>query len=239
MNENKSLFDSELYEERFHDKERRSNLRFISICLLVIWVLIALAVGWHSSFGGVQVSGDSMNPGLKDKDFLLMRYFEEGDELPYGSVIVLDIEHYPEVQAYNEQQRKKFPNWVDTKYIIKRLIAKEGDVVRCENGVLQVWYSGTDGFTTLNEPYAYYTDKAAYDFKEDYVVQEGEIFFLGDNRNISMDSRYKDGRSHLNGLYKETDICGIVPTWAIEHRKTLEPIFFWRELLSQKTAAFA
>ena len=63
---------------------------------------------------------------------------------------------------------------------------------------------------------------------------EGEIFFLGDNRNISMDSRYKEDMSHLDRLYKETDIYGIVPQWAIDKQEDLEKIFFWRELLAKE-----
>ena len=229
MNENRGLQDSELYEARFQYKERQSTIRFIGIFLLVLWTLCCLIFAWHSAFGGVQVSGGSMLPGLQDGDYLLVKYFEVGEELPYGSVIVLDIEHYPEVQKHNENNPKN-----PTKYIIKRLIAKAGDVVRCKDGVVQVRYSGDSSFTTLNEPYAQYDNKAAYDFVEDYYVGEGEIFFLGDNRSNSLDSRYNEEKSHLECLYKESDIYGIVPTWAIENKKTLEPIFFWRELLAEK-----
>ena len=170
-----------------------------------------------------------MLPGLCDGDYLIVQYYEVGDELPRGSVIVLDIERYPEVQEHN----KKHPS-NPTKYIIKRLIAKAGDVVRCTDGVVEVKYKGDDHFTTLGEPYAQYYNKEAYDFKTDYVVGEGEIFFLGDNRSNSIDSRYNEGMSHIGCLYKESDIYGIVPTWAIENRKILEPIFFWRELLAEK-----
>lgn len=230
MNENRGLQDSELYEARFQYKERRSSIRFIGIFLLVLWTLCCLIFAWHSAFGGVQVSGTSMMPGLRDKDYLVVKYFEVGDDLPYGSVIVLDIEHYPEVQKHNEKYPKN-----PTKYIIKRLIAKAGDIVRCQDGVVQVKYSGEQVFTTLDEPYAQYYNKNEYDFVEDYVVGEGEIFFLGDNRDNSMDSRYNEGKSHLNGLYKESDIYGVVPTWAIENKKVLEYIFFWRELLAEKS----
>ena len=229
MNENRGLQDSELYEACFQYKERRQTIRFIGIFLFVVMVLSCLIFAWHSTFGGVQVSGSSMMPGLHDGDYLIVKYFDVGDDLPYGSVIVLDIEHYPEVQQYNESHPSS-----PTKFIIKRLIAKAGDTVRCKDGVVQVWYSGDSGFTTLDEPYAQYYDKSAYDFKTDYVLKEGEIFFLGDNRDNSLDSRYNEGKSHLKYLYQESDIYGIVPDWAIKNKDSLTPIFFWRELLAEK-----
>ena len=234
MNGKTSLQGSELYENCHHTAERRSNTRFFFGLLIALWTILFAVNCWHSAFGGVQVDGGSMLNTLKSGEYLLVRYFDEGDELPYGSVIVVDIGHYPEVQEYNRQQREKNPKWVDTRYLIKRLIAKEGDKVRCKDGVLEVWYAGTDGYQVLNEPYAYYGGRPEkYDFAE-YDVGEGEIFFLGDNRNISLDSRYKEGWSHIEGLYKESDIHGIVPTWAIENQNTIEKIFFWRELLEEK-----
>ena len=226
MNMGKTLQDTELYESRFHYREGKSNVRFFAFFTLLLWSLMCLFMGWRMAFGGVQVSGPSMLNTLYGGDYLLIRYYEEGDELPYGSVIVVEIDHYPEVQQYNQSL---LPGQEPTKYIIKRLIAKGGDVVRCKDGVLQVRYAGNEEFTTLYEPYARYDDKKAYDFVEDYVVGEGEIFFLGDNRNISWDSRYKEGKSHLKGLYKESDIYGIVPDWALKHKNVLEKIFFWLE----------
>lgn len=233
MNEYKRLEDTDLYENLFHYKENRSNRRFFTALLLVFFVLFVLVGAWRMRFGGVEVSGSSMENTFHNGDYLLMQHYRDGDELEYGSVIVVNIGEYEEVQAYNAEQRKKNPNWVDTTIIIKRLIAKEGDTVRCKNGKVEVRYAGQTSYTTLSEPYAKYSNPQNYDFKTEYVVGEGEIFFLGDNREVSMDSRYNEGYSHLSGLYKQSDIYGIVPQWAIEHKETLEKIFFWRNKLER------
>ena len=230
MKGEKRLQDSELYESCHHFQERRSNARFFFATLIVLWAFAFALNCWHSAFGGVQVSGPSMLNTLQDGEYLLMKYYNEGDDLPYGSVIILDIAHYPEVQEYNQGK----PAASQTRYLVKRLIAKEGDKVRCSAGVLEICYSGTDEYVVLDEPYAKYTNKSAYSFTQEYVVGEGEIFFLGDNRNVSMDSRYNENMSHLDRLYKESDIYGIVPDWAIEHQEALEKIFFWRDVLANK-----
>lgn len=208
---NKDLRNSELYEECYGEQERRANFRFYTVILVVAFLLLGFRGYWTNTFGGVEVDGSSMYRTLSDGERLLMKKVD-GDEADYGDVIVVYVGEYPEFSD-------------GTEYLIKRLIAKAGDRVRCTDGDLEIKYAGAEEWTKIAEPYAYYTSRADYDFVE-YAVGEGEVFFLGDNRNISQDSRYLDGGSRLKGLYKEKDIIGIVPKWAIEHRKTLAKIFF-------------
>ena len=214
---NKSLTDSEIYEMRHGFKERRSNVNFIAVIFLIFILFLSFSAWWKDNFGGVVVEGSSMNKTLYNGDKLLMRY-AKGYKAQRGDVIVIYVGDYEEC------------NDVGSNFIIKRLIAMEGDEVRCTDGQIEIKYAGTDEWEKLDEPYAYYANyRSDYDFIEPYVVGEGEIFFLGDNRSgrgSSQDSRYKEGLSHLDGLYKERDIYGVVPAWAIEHQEILSKIFF-------------
>ena len=214
--ENKNLTDSELYESRFQFKTRRSNHCFYAALLALLTLFLGVRAWWTGTFGGIVVDGSSMLQTLFDEDNLLMKYVKDTKELERGDVIIVDVRDYPECGS--------------TDFLIKRLIALEGDKVKCENGNLFIWYAGKDGYETqpLVEDYAYYKDgKKNYSFTE-YEVGAGEIFFLGDNRQNSMDSRYQElGGSHLkNKLYKATDVYGIVPDWAIEYKEILEVLLF-------------
>ena len=213
---NKPLTDNELYEFRHRFKEQRLS-GYLTCAVLIVFILfLSFIAWWTGSFGGVEVDGNSMNQTLYDGEKLLMRY-AKGNKAKRGDVIVIYVGGYEECESVNGD------------FLIKRLIATEGDKVRCENGQIEIQYAGKTEWERLNEPYAYYANyRFHYDFEE-YEVGEGEIFFLGDNRSghgSSLDSRFKEDLSHLDRLYKEADIYGIVPAWAIEHHQTLSKIFF-------------
>lgn len=211
---NKNLADGDLYESCFHYKERKSNRRFLSCLFAFCIAFMCFRVAWNACFGGIVVDGASMRNTLNNGDKLIMRYAHIGAQAKRGDIIIVDTRGYPECG--------------NTDFLVKRLIAIEGDCVKCEDGNLYIKYAGQSDYTYVEEDYAYYyRDKEEYDFGE-YEVGEGEIFFLGDNRQNSKDSRYGlIGGSHLeNSLYKVEDIYGVVPTWALEYKGVLEKIFF-------------
>ena len=195
-------------------KEGKTDLIFYIVCALILACSIGFRIYWTDTYCAVTVSGDSMNQTLKSGDKLLMNYYKGDMTLTRGDIIVVDVSKHEECAHF------------ENPFLIKRLIAMEGDKVKCVDGQVYIWYAGSAEYVALDEPYAYYTDAAGYDFSE-YVVGEGEIFFLGDNRNNSCDSRYNQlSGSHIDELYNEEDVYGIVTDWAYENRGLLETWLF-------------
>ena len=210
------LKQSELYRSPL-GKEREEGYWLYIFFAFMLFLAAFFRVWWTSNYGGVVVDGSSMYKTLVNGEKLLMRYVEDGEGIERGDVIVVYVGDYEECQG------------ITGGYLIKRLIAIEGDKVKCKDGQISICYAGTTNYVPLEEPYAYYSNPNSYDFQgQEYVVGEGEIFFLGDNRNNSCDSRYKEwSGSHLSGrLYKATDVYGVVPEWAIKNSEKLEKIFF-------------
>jgi len=163
----------------------------VTVLIVLMCAFLVFRIWFHRNYFIVEVVGSSMEQTTFNGDQV---YAKKGHAAQRGDVIIIDVTGYDGF-AFSG------------KYIIKRLIACGGDTVKCENGVVSIKYQGREAFTELSEPYAYGTTS---DFREK-TVGEGEIFFLGDNREDSYDSRFV-------GCFRVEDIVGVVPEWAIKYK---------------------
>ena len=134
--------------------------------LLLIVMLVFLLV-----FRIIVVSGGSMRMTLLDGDYLLLLNNTFYHTPKRGDIVVISKESYD-----------------NGKPIVKRVIATEGQTVDIdfENGTVYV-----DG-TALEEDYINTPTTVNGGTSFPLTVAPGCIFVLGDNRGISMDSRYPE-----------------------------------------------
>jgi signal peptidase I len=117
-------------------------------------------------FQVARVDGLSMAPTLEDHDRLIVNklVYELGDPRP-GDIVMLYYPLNPE------------------KMFVKRVIAKEGDVVRIVDGHVYV------NDIPLHDDYVPEQFRSHDDYGPE-VVKEGYYFVMGDHRNNSSDSRH-------------------------------------------------
>lgn len=109
--------------------------------------------------------------------------------------------------------------------IIKRVVAFGGDTVKIDHGKLYIKYANDEEFTEIDEPYVleencnplYYLNNIS-----GQVVEEGHMFLLGDNRDVSEDSRKK-------GTFPISDLVGVVPKWSLKHKSIITSIYTFFE----------
>ena len=149
------------------------DIVFLIACILLVFSLL---------FRVVVVSGPSMNRTLIDGDYILLLNNLFYGEPKRGDVIVACKESYDNGAP-----------------IIKRVIATEGQTVDIDfvEGIVYV-----DG-VALVEPYVNTPTNQREGITFPLVVDEGCIFVMGDNRNIS-----KDSRSNEIGLIDTREILG-------------------------------
>ena len=154
---------------------------------LLLALLLFLVINGVSS--RVRVENISMKPTLQPGNLLLVNKLAyKWGEPKHGDVIVF---HY---------QGSKNDDY------IKRLIGLPGDVVTVKNRIVYVNDIG------LTEPYI--ADLPAYEGS--WIVPEGNVFVLGDNRNNSSDS-------HQWGFVDMKDIVGkaLFIYWPLDAARSL------------------
>lgn len=149
----------------------------------------------------VFVNGNSMFPTINDKDVLVINQL--GCSYTQGDIIVVNCK---------EKE-------IRDNYIVKRIIAAQGQHIEIDYSSNSVYIDGKKIF----EDYINYNQLdplEAVDEKEKIScdVPVGYVFVMGDNRNMSLDSR-----NEQIGLVAISDIIGNV----ITHIPTSKIFQFW------------
>lgn len=175
-----------------------------SIISILLIAFLSSMLAFNITYTKSEVKGNSMCPTFYDGDRVFINKFQKGK---VGDIVVADIE--------NEE------NWDHTlegRYIVKRLVAKEGDTVKIteEDGiyklivndnVVETKTAGAKLSSYIN--FVLYVNEHMHDESRinngAVVVKAGEIFLLGDNWEVSYDSS-SVGPIHESCLVGRVDI---------------------------------
>lgn len=153
----------DLEKELNRRKEKTLKITFARTMAFSIMVIVAFAIITSTMFFKIlQVSGNSMEPNLHAGELLITSKFFKFEK---GDMIAF---------YYNDS------------VLIKRVIAIEGDTIYIEDDG-QVYVNSVK----LEEGYVKELSYGKCDIEFPYQVPEDSVFILGDNREVSIDSRSK------------------------------------------------
>ena len=147
---------------------KKSGSTLLSYLHDLTFLIAAVLLVFSLLFRVVVVSGPSMNNTLIDGDWLLL----------LGNVFYKDPQPGDIIVASKDA-------FDDGKPIIKRVIATEGQEVDIDFNLGIVYVDGEQ----LDEPYTNTPTNLNEGIDFPLTVDEGCIFVMGDNRNVSKDSR--------------------------------------------------
>ena len=170
---------------RILEKYNGRKLEWLHDSLFFIVMVVCAVIIFRFVIGFSVVGGDSMEPNLHDKEFVL--YQRIVGEYKPGDVVTV-----------------RMPS---SEYYVKRVIATGGDEVDLRGG--KVYVNGEE----LDEPWAEgETLEEAGAVIYPYEVREGRVFVLGDNREQAHDSRIiglvkdRDIKGKVMGLIRRRNL---------------------------------
>lgn len=188
--------DQEPQVEEIKPVEEKTNwTRFFLDVVETVVLAVVLFVGINAVSARVRVDGFSMRPTLEDGEFLLVNKLSYiFGEVERGDIIVF---HFP----LNPEEE-----------LIKRVIGLPGDHIVVKDS--QVFVNDQ----LLSEPYIAQSPL----YYGDWVVKEGHLFVLGDNRNNSNDSKDWGMLPEENVVGKAVLIYWPPPLWdVLDHPEVL------------------
>ncbi len=162
--------------------QKKNNSHLLSYLHDLVFLIAGVLLVFSLLFRVVVVSGPSMNNTLIDGDWLLLLGNIFYGKPEQGDIIVASKDSFD-----------------DGKPIIKRVIATAGQEVDIDFEAGLVYVDGT----ALDEPYTLTPTNMSEGIEFPLTVEEGCIFVMGDNRNVS-----KDSRSTEIGLIDNREILG-------------------------------
>lgn len=165
---------------KFYLNQSKSANYLFDLTKTIIFVFSVVALLFTFAVRDAKVVGDSMLDTLHDGDrvFITNMNYE-----PHNNDIVV-------ITAENLAEKR----------IIKRVIAKEGQTLNIDYNTGSVYVDGIK----LNETYiSSRTRQSTNTYDIPFVIPEGYIFVMGDNRAVSLDSRNKK-----IGLVPVSDVIG-------------------------------
>lgn len=168
----------------YSKNDKNKSWRFVYDWLdSLIYAILLILLIFTFFFRVVGVNGDSMNPTLQSGDWLTVSAITS--EVKTGDIVVIT-----QPNSLNEP-------------LIKRVIAKGGDTVNIDFIEGTVTVNGK----ILYEPYIAEKTEISGDYVYPLEIPEGYLFVMGDNRNDSLDSRFR-----TIGLIDERYVLGVAET---------------------------